>query len=159
MPAAAHCPDPCRNPPSQPAVVNLAAMAVGRGGPARVDWKREPAATKGEVMTGALYRLGSGCARRPWRVIVVWLMAIAVLAGLTAALGGTYRDDSTAPGTSSARADARIAASLPQQAGAEAHIVARWPGRPNLAAVTAARRGLQALSGVRTVQQRTSADG
>ena len=110
-------------------------------------------------MTGALYRLGGACARHPWRVIVVWLVAIAALAGLTSALGGSYRDEATAPGTSSARADAQIAASFPEQAGAEAHVMAGWPGHVDQAAVTAADHRLQALPGVRAVQERTSADG
>ena len=58
-------------------------------------------------MTGALYRVGGACARHPWRVIAVWLAAIVTLAGLAAAMGGAYRDDDTAPGSSSARADAQ----------------------------------------------------
>jgi RND superfamily putative drug exporter len=110
-------------------------------------------------MTGALYRLGGACARHPWRVIAVWLAAIMTLAGLAAAIGGAYRDDDAAPGSSSARADAQIAAGFPQQAGAEAHVVARWPGHADRAAVTAVASRLRVLPGVRSVQGRASGDG
>jgi putative drug exporter of the RND superfamily len=110
-------------------------------------------------MTGALCRLGGACARHPWRVIAVWLAAIAMLAGLAAAIGGGYRDDDAAPGSSSARANAQIEAGFPQQAGAEAHVVARWPGHVDRAAVAAAGIRLRVLPGVREVQDRTSADG
>jgi len=110
-------------------------------------------------MRGALYRLGGACARRPWRVIAVWLVAIVALAGLAAAVGGVYRDEDAAPGSSSARANAQIVASFPQQAGAEARVVARWPDHADRTAVTGAEKELRALPGVRGVQDRTSADG
>ncbi|MHC3467440.1 MMPL family transporter [Streptomyces sp. 7R007] len=49
---------------------------------------------------GLLHRLGRGCARRPWWVLGVWLLALLAAAGADRAWGGTYDDDFSLPGTS-----------------------------------------------------------
>ncbi|MFE0644090.1 MMPL family transporter [Streptomyces sp. NPDC058877] len=48
---------------------------------------------------GLLFRMGHGCARRPWRVIAVWLLVLLAAVGADRAWGGTYKDDFALPGT------------------------------------------------------------
>ncbi|QXE32978.1 MMPL family transporter [Streptomyces sp. GMY02] len=47
-----------------------------------------------------LYRLGRWCARRPWRVIAVWLLVLVASVAANRASGGSYEDDFSLPGTS-----------------------------------------------------------
>ncbi|MDX3855691.1 MMPL family transporter [Streptomyces sp. AK02-01A] len=47
-----------------------------------------------------LYRLGTWCARRPWRVLAVWLLVLVASVAANRAIGGSYEDDFTLPGTS-----------------------------------------------------------
>ncbi|SDU72035.1 MMPL family transporter [Jiangella alkaliphila] len=51
--------------------------------------------------SAGLERLGRGCARRPWVVIVVWLVVLAGTVVADRVWGGTYSDDFTLPGTES----------------------------------------------------------
>ncbi|WP_328535223.1 MMPL family transporter [Streptomyces sp. NBC_00344] len=47
-----------------------------------------------------LYRIGSWCARKPWRVLTVWLFVLIASVAANRAAGGTYEDDFTLRGTS-----------------------------------------------------------
>ncbi|MFJ7902141.1 MMPL family transporter [Streptomyces sp. NPDC096198] len=49
---------------------------------------------------GRLHRLGHWCARRPWRVLGIWLLVALAAFGANRAWGGTYDDDFSLPGTS-----------------------------------------------------------
>jgi RND superfamily putative drug exporter len=103
---------------------------------------------------------GRACAAHPLRVAGGWLAVLAVVVALSATVGGTLRDAMTVPGTSSDRAYARLLAGFPAEAGAEAHVVARWPdSSPDRAALARAIGDVRGLAGVRTVDERDSADG
>jgi len=106
-----------------------------------------------------LYRLGAACARHPLRTLSGTLAALALTIVLAVSVGGAFHDEMTAPGTSSDRATTALLAGFPDAAGAETHVVARWPGRVDDAAVARVRTALGGLDGVRTVDARTSPDG
>jgi RND superfamily putative drug exporter len=114
-------------------------------------------------MSRLLYRIGGACARHPWRVVAAWLAALAAAAAVAAFAGGSLRDQMTVPGTSSDRATRQLVSGFPAEAGAEAHVVARWPSagadRQDRARTAATQRGIQALPGIRSVQVRTGPDG
>jgi len=110
-------------------------------------------------MTCVLRSIGRACARHPWRTLGAWLAVLAAVIGLSAALGGTLRDQMTVPGTSSDRATGRLLAGFPVEAGARAHVVAAWRGPADPAAVATAGAALSRLDGVRAVEDRTSPDG
>ncbi|AXE23959.1 MMPL family transporter [Streptomyces globosus] len=75
------------------------------------------------MLSKALLRLGTSAARRPWRVIAVWLLAavLAVLAAL--AVGGRTADSMTAPGLDSQRAAELIERAGTGQEGMTAQVV------------------------------------
>ena len=62
----------------------------------------------------ALSRLGVSAARRPWRVIAVWLLVAGIAVGAATALGGKATDSLSAPGL-----DSQWAAELLQTAGSD----------------------------------------
>ncbi|MFI9329319.1 MMPL family transporter [Kitasatospora sp. NPDC052868] len=75
------------------------------------------------MLSKALLRLGTCAARRPWRVIALWLVA-AVLAVLAAiAFGGRTADSMTAPGLDSQRAAELIGRAGTGQEGMTAQVV------------------------------------
>lgn len=55
-------------------------------------------------MAKLLYKLGDWCYIRPKRVILFWIMVIAVVTGLVASNGINFRGDMTIPGTESQKA-------------------------------------------------------
>ena len=55
-------------------------------------------------MTRALYRLGRGAARHPWRVIAIWVVLAVGVVGLNRSVGGDTTDDFRLPGTESQQA-------------------------------------------------------
>ncbi|MEU7556030.1 MMPL family transporter [Streptomyces sp. NPDC044571] len=59
----------------------------------------DQAAPPGSAPGGLLYRTGRACARRPWLVIAVWLLALLAAVGADRAWGGQYQDDFALPGT------------------------------------------------------------
>ncbi|MGW4645154.1 MMPL family transporter [Kitasatospora sp. NPDC004289] len=75
------------------------------------------------MLSRALLRLGTGAARRPWRVIAAWLAAatLAVLAAV--AFGGRNADAMTAPGLDSQRAAQLIERAGTGQEGMTAQVV------------------------------------
>ncbi|MGX6603029.1 MMPL family transporter [Micromonosporaceae bacterium Da 78-11] len=106
-------------------------------------------------MTDLLYRLGRSCARHPWRTVLAWLLVVAAATALSTFAGGVLRDDMTAPGTATDRAQQQLLRGFPDQVGAEAHVVATWPQRIDTSAVEKVRTRIGALPGVRTVSTRT----
>jgi putative drug exporter of the RND superfamily len=109
-------------------------------------------------VTRLLYRLGRTGARHPYRVIACWLLIVAAIAGLSTGLGGVYRDAMTVPGTSSDRATQELLAHMPDHAGAEAHVIAHWPGPVDRAAVNRVMAAMRTLPAVRTVSSQDSPD-
>ena len=74
-------------------------------------------------MSHLLYRLGSGAARHPWKVIAIWLVvAIAVVAS-SAAFGRTLEDSFSVPGVDSQEALDLLEAAGSDQAGLTARVV------------------------------------
>jgi RND superfamily putative drug exporter len=74
-------------------------------------------------MSRLLHRLGGSAARHPWRTIGAWLVAVAVVAGLAGAVGGSLNDDYTIPGTDSQQAYDLLRERFPEMAGADARVV------------------------------------
>ncbi|MFJ7075490.1 MMPL family transporter [Streptomyces sp. NPDC098781] len=64
---------------------------------------------------GRLHRLGRLCARRPWRVLGVWLLVLLASLAADRTWGGTYEDDFSLPGTA-----AQTGADLLQEHGSDA---------------------------------------
>jgi hypothetical protein len=67
-----------------------------------------------------LYRLGGFAAGHPWRVLAAWVVAIALVVGLWAALGADTSDDITIPGMPSQQALDLLEDRFPAQAGGRA---------------------------------------
>ena len=53
---------------------------------------------------GGLTGLARVCARRPWRVIGAWIVAIVIIIAITASAGGTLVDEFTIPNSDTQRA-------------------------------------------------------
>ncbi|MFE5940802.1 MMPL family transporter [Streptomyces sp. NPDC056470] len=103
-------------------------------------------------MSTYLGRLGGAAAARPWRVIVGWLLLIAVALGLSAAFGGTPRDDYRVPGTRSTAGRDLLVERFPEMSGASARVVVH--NRGGQPVPTAALEDLQhRLAGLRGVSR------
>ncbi len=74
-------------------------------------------------MATLLYRLGRFSYRRPWRVILVWLILLVGILGSGIALGGQTQDSFDIPGTESQEALDRLEAVFPSVAGASSQVV------------------------------------
>src|SRR3954451_9476056 len=74
-------------------------------------------------MSAFLYRLGRNCARHPWRVLGVWLVAAVAIVVLQGAAGGRYDNSIRVPGVESQRAADTLASRFPSQAGQSTRIV------------------------------------
>ncbi|WP_250403711.1 MMPL family transporter [Streptomyces cellostaticus] len=75
------------------------------------------------MLTNALFRLGAGAARHPWRVIAAWLLAAALAVVAAIAFGGRTADSMTAPGLDSQRAAELIERAGTGQDGMTAQVV------------------------------------
>jgi RND superfamily putative drug exporter len=75
-------------------------------------------------MPRLLYRLGTAAARRPWKVIAGWTVALLCAFGVVAVLGGQLSDDYSLPGTGSQRATDLLLARFPAMSGTDARVVA-----------------------------------
>ncbi len=78
-------------------------------------------------MATLLYRLGRFSYRRPWRVILVWLLLLAGTLGTGIALGGQTQESFVIPGTESQDALDKLAAVFPSVAGGSATVVVVAP--------------------------------
>ncbi|MCD0453531.1 MMPL family transporter [Actinocorallia sp. API 0066] len=103
-------------------------------------------------MSRLLYRLGGSAARRPWRTIGLWVLAVAVFAGLAAALGGALQDDYRLEGSGSQRATDLLTERFPAMAGAEARVVVHGAGPLDAAELATVRTRLAALPHVAGVE-------
>ncbi|HQR80673.1 MAG TPA: MMPL family transporter [Actinomycetota bacterium] len=73
-------------------------------------------------MASLLYRLGLKSARRPFAVIAIWLMALALAAAAYVTAGGTLASTFNIPGTETARVTSQLEAQFPQLAGMNATV-------------------------------------
>ena len=78
--------------------------------------------TPGAPPARGLARLGQWSARRPWRVLAIWALTLAVLASLSATLHATFTDNVTLNGTQANAGGQLIAADFPG-AGASSGLV------------------------------------
>jgi len=74
-------------------------------------------------MSARLFRLGRGCARHPFRVIIVWLVAAIALVGVRNAAGGQFDDSFRVPGVESQRAADILKDRFPSHGGQSTRIV------------------------------------
>ena len=86
---------------------------------------RTPVAEPLEDRPGPLGRLADVSFRRRWLVLVGWLAALVMAVGLTAAFGGDYKADYSAPGSDSSEAQTLLEDRFPSQAGDTVDVVVR----------------------------------
>ena len=74
-------------------------------------------------MSAFLFRLGRSCARHPFRVLGIWLVAAVAVVTLQGAAGGHYDNSIRIPGVESQRAADTLRDRFPAQSGKTARIV------------------------------------
>lgn len=79
-------------------------------------------------MTHALYRLGRSAARRPWRAIVIWLVAAVAVITAAATFGRDLKDSFNAPGVDSQRATELLTDAGSDRAGLTSRVVVATDG-------------------------------
>ena len=104
-------------------------------------------------MSAFLGRIGDVAARHPWRTIAAWLLLLAALFGLRAALGAQPQDDYNVPGTASQAGTVFLEQHFPQMSGADARVVIHDRAGRRLASGTlaAVRAGLARMPGASVV--------
>lgn len=98
-----------------------------------------------------LFRLGRYCATRPYRVLLSWLLFLAVASGAAAAFGGDLTDDILVPGSPAERGNQLIAEHYPGLEGASAQLVFH-SGTTDLTAAEPATAIADALARVRAIE-------
>jgi putative drug exporter of the RND superfamily len=78
-------------------------------------------------MATLLYRLGKFAYRRAWYVIGAWIVILAAILGGGVALGGSFSESFSIPGTESQNALDRLEAFFPSVAGASVQVVVEAP--------------------------------
>jgi RND superfamily putative drug exporter len=107
-------------------------------------------------MTGFLERWGVWAVGHRRRIVVGWLLAVALLLVLAANVGGQFREEFAIPGTGSDQAQDLLKERFPQQSGGSARVVfetteGRLVDEANTAAVQDLRASLGDLEGVTIV--------
>jgi RND superfamily putative drug exporter len=96
-----------------------------------------------------LGRIGSGCARHPWRVLGGWLALLVLTVGLRGAFGGTFSDNVSLPGTQTHTGLQLLKASEPTAGGFSGKVVLHVQSgtvadhRAAVEAAVAAQRGVR----------------
>ncbi|MFF2617374.1 MMPL family transporter [Kitasatospora sp. NPDC058046] len=113
-----------------------------------------PSATAPAARRSALRRLGEWCARHWLTVVLLWLVALAGVQAANRAVGGSYSDDFSLPGTQAQQGRSVLQAHEPAAAGTSSQVVlhdaAQLTGfQPQIAGAVAA---LQQLPHVLSVQ-------
>src|SRR4051794_23099629 len=85
--------------------------------------RRSAGATRRTTMSAFLYRLGRSCARHPFRVLGLWLVAAFTVVSLQGSVGGEYKDNFRIPGAESQQATDILTSRFPNQSGASSRIV------------------------------------
>ncbi|MFF2382448.1 MMPL family transporter [Streptomyces sp. NPDC058108] len=113
-------------------------------------------------MAKRLYALGRWAARRRGRVLAVWVLLLAVAAGLGTVLGGKVTTEFSVPGVESQQAQDLLKAKFPQAAGGTARIVFAAPEGASLSgekqrhAIDATLTAVAAVPGVVNVSNPTT---
>jgi putative drug exporter of the RND superfamily len=81
----------------------------------------------GSRVTGVLYRVGKFCVRHRFVVAAAWLVAAALLVGVSHQMGDNTNDNLSLPGTNSQRATDVLKKSFPTQANGTSPIVLHAP--------------------------------
>ena len=118
------------------------------------------------MTTDMLFRWGRLAARRPWTVIVAWLMVALVVLGASVGFGGKFEDSFGAPGLDSQKAVELLAEAGADEAGMSAQVVLAASGDEQFGQsgraygdLVAVRDGLTRLPHVLDVEERVSRDG
>src|ERR1700761_491732 len=82
--------------------------------------------------TGTLAHFAGACARRPWRVVGVWLGIFVLLIGLNAAFHGKLINDFKIPGSDTQKATDLITSKFGAQKGAALRVVVAAPAGKRL---------------------------
>ena len=77
----------------------------------------------GKSGPGRLARLGSGCARRPWLVMAIWLAVLVLTVAGKQVVGGTFSDNIDLPNTQAITGAALLTAHVPGAAGSSGLVV------------------------------------
>ncbi|MFD3454850.1 MMPL family transporter [Streptomyces sp. NPDC058691] len=105
-------------------------------------------------MAKRLYALGRWAAHRRYRVLTMWVLLLALAAGLGTALGGKATTEFSVPGVESQQAQDLLKEKFPQAAGGTARVVfaapegAKLSGDKERRAILATLRGVAAVPGV-----------
>lgn len=83
--------------------------------------------SKGPIVSSMIYRLARACYRHAGRVIALWALVLAVLAGLTATVGGNFDDQFRIPGATSQTALDQMRMTFPQAAESSASVLVLAP--------------------------------
>ncbi|NUS74434.1 MAG: MMPL family transporter [Corynebacteriales bacterium] len=74
-------------------------------------------------MSALLHRIGAFSARRPWRMVALWLIAVVGIGGLAAVAGGVNNDNFDVPNSNSKVASDLLSEHFPAFSGADARVV------------------------------------
>jgi RND superfamily putative drug exporter len=101
----------------------------------------------GKTVSGFLYSLGRSCARHPFRVLAIWILAAVSIVSLQGSVGGKFNDNFRVPGVESQHAADILHDRFQSQGGQTARIVfhagaGRLDDATNKATVEQARRQL-----------------
>ena len=76
---------------------------------------------------GALAVLTRACAHNPWRTVGAWIVAVIVIVGASATIGGKLVDDFTIPNSDAQRATDLLKTRFPTQSGDSAQLIFQAP--------------------------------
>ena len=76
---------------------------------------------------GALAILTRACAHHPWRTVAAWIVAVIVIVGASATIGGKLVDDFTIPNSDAQRASDLLKNRFPAQSGDSAQLIFEAP--------------------------------
>ena len=104
---------------------------------------------------GALAILTRACAHHPWRTVAAWIVAVIVIVGASATIGGKLVDDFTIPNSDAQRASDLLKTRFPAQSGDSAQLIFEAPAGLSQAeakaAVTKALAAAKNIPGVVSV--------
>jgi RND superfamily putative drug exporter len=107
----------------------------------------DPAPLVPSVEPGPLGRLARLAYRRRGRTVALWILALVLASGLSAAFAGAFTADYTAPGSDSAQAQSLLASRFPAQSGDTISVVAHSTGAITAPAIRARLEALLAELG------------
>jgi len=105
-------------------------------------------------MAGALFKIGRGCARHPWWVLGVWLLALGVLVFADARLDGQPSTSISLPGTSAQQGADILDSEFPGQSAVTGQVVLNVSGAfapAQVAATSQVIAGAGRLAGMQSV--------